>query len=368
MVISLYADTTEAEIATRRDLVDEITKKIRNTPLGQNFDLNIIPSRIARDYLDIQGIKKLHRRVRGDMYIYGRVRRRQGADGWHYFISLDGYVTHAPIDVKISEEISIDFRNTLPPGINFQDTLSFQNFDVTAETVVRSVEFILGLAAFVSGNAILAAQLHTELLKRLGNLDLTPADRHIKSKLEKKLAEEHALISAIAYISNNVDVARHHLNLSEQYDQGCYNMLIMKSNLLFALGDTDGALKALDKCHGYNDPVWRYNTAFLRFWRGEYALAWKQCDAIKKSNYGADFNTSVQVTDFNNKILQTDQSRPILYFWIGFNYYFKQHNLPKALEALDAFMQNTDEQDKDMATFRAKANGWLVEIRKEMSL
>ena len=119
----------------------------------------------------------------------------------------------------------------------------------------------------------------------------------------------------------------------------------------------------LKKCHGASAPTWRYNEAFLHFWLGNYPSALKQCEKIKK--YSNDFVVSQEVTQFNEKILASDNSKHVLFFWLGFNYYYKQNNLPLALKNFELFEQKSD---TSTVSLKQKSSPWLIEIKQQMNI
>ena len=363
LVICIHADTNEAEQALKKDFISAITKKVREGEMNEIFKVITIPNHLANKYNNLKDIYKLHKKVRGHIYIFGETKKRQhGVE--QYFLSLDGLVLHRPVAMQVSKELSKDFLATLPKGINFQKDFAFAGFQISADIVLKSVEYISGIAAAISGNPFLATKLHTDLKDRIASeRNKLPGDQAILAKIDSLLANEYAVIAAFYLSKEDRNEMYKNLRLSLQFKPDCYQALIVESIVSFSWeNDPPKSLSALKKCHAVTDPTWRYNEAFIHFWLGQYPTAWKQCEKIRKQNYLNDFDVSRQCTDFNEHLLQTSMNKPVLYFWLGFNYYFKQHNLPLALQRLETFISKAD---TSMALLTQKANGWLVDIRKQ---
>jgi hypothetical protein len=127
--------------------------------------------------------------------------------------------------------------------------------------------------------------------------------------------------------------------------------------------DPKKSLSILKKCHGFSDPTWRYNEAFLHFWLGNYPTALKQCEKIKK--HSNDLAVSQEVVQFNENIVASDDSKCALYFWLGFNYFYKQNNLPLALKNFELFEQKAD---TNMSSLKQKSSPWLIAIKQQMNI
>lgn len=365
LVICIYADTSEAEQVLKKDFVSAIIKKVRSGEMNEIFKVVTIPNHLTSKYNNFKDIDKLHKKVKGHIYVFGETKKRQHGS-MQYFLSLDGLVLHRPVAMQVRKELSKDFLATLPKAINFQETFAFVGFQISAEIVWKSVEFICGIAAAISGNPFLATKLHSDLKNRIATeKDKLPGDQAILSKIDDLLANEYAVIAAFYLNKEERPKTYENLQLSLSINPNCYQSLIVESIISFSWkNDPQKSLVALKKCRSVADPTWRYNEAFIRFWLGQYPTAWKQCEKIRQQNYQNDLDVSRQCTEFNERLLQSITNRPSLYFWLGFNYYFKQDNLPRALQCFEKFIETAD---ASMNLLTQKANAWLVDIKKEGS-
>lgn len=367
VVVCIYADTAEVEQSLRRDFISALQKQLTDTAEIQDvFDVNVIKNHIAIKYNTPGGIKRLHTRTRGHIYIFGETKKRRNGDE-QYFLSLSGWVLHKPVPSAISNELSRDFSITLPSNINFQEVFAFRGFSISADIVTKSVQYIAGIASFISGNPFLALRLHEDLRRKVINTPVRfPGDQAISSKLGPLLADEYAIVASIYF--NNGDRLNTNSNLEKaiELNQLCYRAKIVESMIAFCWeNDPQKALGAIQKCRDVSDPLWRYNDAFLRFWLGQYPSALKQCEKITKQNHPTEFAISQEVTSFNEGLFKNNNGKPALYFWLGFNYLRKQNNLPLALQNLEQFINDTNPSDVKLAQLRQKAEGWLVEIKRQ---
>lgn len=367
LIICIHADSDEAEQDLKRDFIMSIKKQIIDQQIGEIFNIIVVKNHLAQKYGNPKSIYKLHNWVKGHIYIYGEIKKRKNGEKNQYFLSLDGMVLHRPAPQQVSQEISRDFLATLPKGINFNDEFAFAGFQVSADIVVKSVKYIVGLAAYVSGNPLLSIRLHTDLKNQIKlSQQKLPGDDIILSKIDNLLSNEHAIMATYYFGKQDRSNAQLSLNEALKLNPTCYRALIVQSIIAFAWeNDPKKSLVVTKKCHGFNFPEWRYNEIFLHLWLGNYSSALKHCEKIKKQNYITEEGVSREVIDFNESILKSDPGKTVLYFWIGYNYYFKQNNLPMALKNFELFEQVAD---SSMNTLKQKSSAWLIEIKKKMGV
>lgn len=363
LVICIYADSSDAEQNLKRDFIDSIKKQFANSEINGVFKIHTVKNHLAPRFNNFESIYKLHKRVKGNIYIFGEVKKRRNGDE-QYFLSLDGLVLHRPVPMQVSKELGKDFLATLPKGINFKDEFAFTGFQISADIVTKAVEYISGIAASISGNPFLATRLHSDLKNRIvSSTNKLPGDRIILSKIDNLLSNEYAIISAYYLGKNDQTKTRENLQLSLDLNSKCYQALIVESIVSFSWeNDPKKSLSVLKKCHDVSDPTWIYNEAFIHFWLGQYSSALKQCKKIRGLNYLNEPDISRQVTEFNENLIKTFTDKPVLDFWLGFNYYFKQKNLPLALQYFETFIQKADDS---MLLLKQKATSWLVDIKRE---
>lgn len=364
IVLCIYADSDEAEKNLKRDFIDTFYKQIINEKLGSVFCIRTIKNHLAKKFNNFDSIKKLHKKVNGHIYIFGEIKKRQNGSN-QYFLFLDGMVMHRPVAQNTSQELAKDFLATLPKRVNFNDEFAFKGFQVSADIVLKSVKYIVGLAAFVSGDYELAIQLHTSFEEQMKQTAIKlPYHDQILSKLKLIIANEYALLALYFFTKDQKEQTYENLKKAFKYNDKCYQVLVLQTIIAFGWEkDAKKALKLARECHNFNFPEWRYNETFLYFWLKNYPTAWKQCEKIKKQNFPNEIITSQEVTQFNEKILESNDSNPSLYFWVGFNYYYKQNNLPMALKNFELFEEKAD---SSMNILKQKSSSWLIEIKQTL--
>jgi tetratricopeptide (TPR) repeat protein len=367
LVLCIYADSNEAEQALKIDFITSVRKQMIDQQIDGIFNIIVEKNHLASKYNNHKSIYKLHNKVRGHIYIYGETKKRNNGGKEQYFLSLDGMVLHRPVEQQVSQELSKDFLATLPKGINFNDEFAFIGFQVSADIVVKSVKYIIGLAAYISGNPLLSINLHTGLKNQIkASSQKLPGDNIILSKIDDLLSNEYAIMAMYYFSKKDKQNTKINLNESLKLNPKCYRALVAQSIIVFSWeNDPKKSLTIIKKCHEFDFPEWRYNEVFLHFWLGNYPSAWKQCEKIKRQNYFNEIAISQEVTQFNESIISSDNSKPVLYFWLGYNYYYKQDNLPMALEKFELFEQNANVTVTDL---KQKSSAWLIEIKQKMSI
>lgn len=368
LVLCIFADSNEAQENLKKDFILSLQRQISNENIRDIFNIIVVKNHLAQNFNNFKNIGRLHKKIKGHIYIFGETKKRKNG-GDEYFMSLDGLVLHRPIAKNFSDELSKDFIATLPKGINFKEEFAFLGFQVSANVVISSVKYVVGVASFLSGNPFLAIRLHTNLKKYLQDVPINkrlPGDNIILSKINNVLANEHALVAQYYFSCNDRVKTIENLNLSLGLNHYCYRALILKSIINFVWEDDPiKSLEALKKCHGFNSPEWRYNEAFLYFWLGRYPEALKLCEKIKIQSHPNEFLVAQEVVEFNENLLSKEGSTPALYFWVGFNYYYKLDNLPMALENLEKFEKSATPY---MLKLKQKSSLYIAEIKNQIGI
>jgi len=366
LILAVYADSNEVEQNLKRDFIDTIKKTLSDTKIHDVFDVIVVKNHLVPKYNSLSTINKLHAKIKGHIYIYGETKKRKNGDD-EYFLFLNGFVAHRPVAKQVSDNLAKDFISTLPQSVNFKEEFAFQGFSISASVVLKSVKYVVGIASFISGNPLLATRLHEDLKNELQTTsNKLPSDIAILKKLNSQLAEEYSILSRYYFVSSDIVKTREFLDKALYLDPNCYSGLILESNFAFVVdNDPKKSLGFLRKCRSVsNDNTWRFNEAFLYFWLGNYPSALKQCEKLKKANFSADRDVAQEVVDFNQNLLQRVKDKPILHFWLAFNYYFKLNNLPMALQHAELFLVEAN-TDKNYLKLIDKVNGWLVSIKLE---
>lgn len=369
LVVAIYAESNHEEKRLKSDLISQLQKSISDQGFGEIINIIILKNHISEDIKEVKDINKVHKKVRGHFYLYGKVKRRN--DGQNtYFLDLDGMVVHNPIDIRLSSALSQDFIAVLPKHVSFFEAIEFKGFQFTANIVYLAVKYITGVAAYLSGDPHLAIKLHTNLREEFNQFrPLPPHLQTIRDKAVLLLSEEELLIARSFYLKGDLTNANLWLGKCFQTNPNNYGGLLLKAIKEFQIDkNPQVALQSIKtaKKQAKATAEWRYSEAFLKFWTDDYAGAIKSCEKIVNSSYRGEEYTITEVEEFNLALLKdVNLNKPQLYFWLGYINYKKKNNLPKSLEYFEKF---EEKNTPAMALLKQKSSPYLREIRQTIGI
>jgi len=345
-----------------------LRRNIRKEKFGEAVNLIRISNHQAEQLNSKEDVLRLHKRVKGHFYLYGNAKRRM--DGKQaYFLQLDGMIVHKPIPVKVSKLFSQEFRAVLPQQISFYESLEFQGFQFTADIVYLAVRYVIGIAAFFSGDIYLAHSLHSNLKQEFNKFKpLPPNFKYISDKSSHLLSDEKVLIAKAKYYRKEYQESKEWLKKALETYPNNYGGWLLKAIFDFILEkDVYEALKSIRKAEKYAKGTyeWRYSRAFLYFWLENYKKALKVCNQIYQQSYSGEINTALEVESFVLNTLENNREKVQLYYWLGFLNFRKIKNLPKALEYFETFEKALNDTHD---LLKATLQNYLAEIRKAMSI
>lgn len=344
ITVGLYCDEDLESIGIRNDLVDQLNKNLRNDNLTEIINVIKLPNHHSKNIESFKKALEFNSKVGGHYFIFGKIKRRPDGEQ-KVFIEISGLVTHAPIAHELSQRLSGEFSKTLPVEVEFLDAFRFRGFQFSADLIYLSAQYIIGIAAYMSGDVNIAVKLHRTLLgnKILSQEKLPPNLIDVKSKLNNLLAEEYSLLDRRAFLLNNLLDYQKYAKLSAQLNNNTYGLHMIKAIEIFV--QKKDAVKALDEINkakvvANGAQEWRYSQAFLLFWLENYEEAYKSAKKITEHEYPWEDRTLEEVETFNLNLLKEFADKNQLYFWLGFLKYKKQHNLSKALEYFTKFKKD----------------------------
>lgn len=317
---------------------------------------------------------KINKKIKAHFYVWGDVKKRpDGAEGEKYFLNFQGYVVHKPISQNLSQEISKDFSKVLPREVNFLEQRSFKGFEASAKLVHLAAKYIIGIAAFVSHDPQLAFRLHNGLKDQFNILKpLPPHLQDIKSRIPLLISDESLWIAMWYYYENkDINSTKFYLAKSLSENNNNYGAWLFKAIIDFMIDKNIGeAFKSIERAENFskNALEWRYSKAFLYFWKEDYEKAIKLCQKIKQQSYQTEASTLDDVRKFNLDLLAEANPRVQLYFWIGYLSFFKQNNLPNALQDFENFEKFANSDNSKMSILKQKSSAYLRDIKQQMDI
>lgn len=374
VVIAIYSENNEEEVilksdfhsVLKRDLSMEELPEINLIRLKNHFSKEIIESTNQ-----IEKIKEINRHIKAHLYIWGDIKKRKdGEVETKYFLNLQGYVTHAPISMDLSNNISRSFSKVLPSSINFLENRSLKGFEASAKIVEYASKYIIGFAAFVSNDPKTAFKLHSELISHSTEIEmLNNNSKEILSQVSQLLSDEALWLSKSYFDVGKSEDSKKYLNLSYRKNGNNYGYWLQKGMVDFIFDENpleaQRSIAKAEKVATKLDFEWKYSKAFLYFWKQDYKKALKLCNKIKQQGFPTESKTLNDVRMFNIEILKRNPSKVQLYFWIGYLSYIKEKNYPRALQDLECFEKACNNQ---MGLLKQKSQEYLKDIKKIINI
>lgn len=372
IVVSIFSENEIERQRLKADFISELKKNLRQEGILNfsevHFLKNHFAKKIAESNSPVDEIAKMNKRLRSHFFVWGNIKKRPtGEEGEKYFLSFHGYVTHKPIHQELKMELARDFSAVLPAEISFSER-DFRGFEVSAAIVHLAAKYIIGVAAFVSQDPLLAFKLHNGLREQFNRYrPLPPHLQNIRNKIPILLSEEALWIARWHQETGKIAECKEYLQKSLQENPRNYGSWLRKAILDFLDGNVSESFASIQKAEQFagQSLVWRYSKAFLHFWSEEYQKALKLCQKIKGQSYAGEDITCDEVRKFNLGLLSSNVQKPQLHFWIGFISFFKQQNLGNALADFEKFEELAG---ATIPLLKKKSSTYLIEIRKKMSL
>jgi len=371
IVISIFSENEKERQRLKADFIAKLKSDFQQEGILKFSEIIFLKNHFSKEIKDSNNpkekLEKFNKKIKAHFYVWGDIKKRNdGENGEKYFLNFQGYVIHKPIPQNLSQEISKDFSKVLPREVNFLEKRSFKGFEASAKIVHLATKYIIGIAAFVSSDPKLALRLHNGLKEQFNAFKpLPPYIQDIRNRIPLLISDELLWIAKWYFKNNNIEKTKEFIKTSLNEDSNNYGTWIFKSIVDFSEDkNVSEALRSLKKAKRYakNNYEWRYNEAFLYFWKSDYPTALRLCKKIRNSNYLAEKNTLTEVRKFNLDILQRDETKSQLYFWIGYLSYFKENNLKNALQDFEKF----EKLSNNIQVLKQKSSAYLIEIKQKI--
>jgi tetratricopeptide (TPR) repeat protein len=361
----------------RELIVQKNLKNIVNVILLTNYQaeyaINVLDEYVRNKHNKKadQEWQKIRKRTQGHFFIYGGIKERQDGEN-RYYLDLEALVIHAPVQFPVQKQIVQDFLSVWYKQISFQEKIEFKGFIFAADAVFIAVQYVVGIAALVSGNITLALELHTGLngdpyFTRFN--PLPPNLQNVKKKLKVLLAEENFLVAKSFSQQNLFPEAEKYMEQSLGIEPN-YGAYLLKSIIEFShKHNPDESLKCVYRAKDLagSDGTWRYNEGFLLMYMERFNDALKVYYKIAETSYIGEENILVEIYRFNETFLEKHPDKIQSYFIMGFLKYKKELNYPGGLEYLEKFI-SASVSDGKYRILNDKAKEYQGELKKIMNL
>jgi hypothetical protein len=302
---------------------------------------------------------KLQKNMNFHFVIFGSLKEREDKEN-KYIFSIDGLVTHRILKPRLASNLQNDFISIFPKEINFYSNMEFHGFKFSSEYLYYAARFMIGTAAFMSGDAETAFKIHKGLLGTLETFKELPNYRYMKERLHKILSEELLLKAKYqSDIKGDKNAARELINQAEKMDPNNYSVYVSKSYFTFIWDkDIEEALKncTLAEQYAHGNGNWIYNRAFLYFYSGKIEQGFQDYLRIKDNSFIDEQYLLRDIINFNEEYYMKNPDFILSLFILGFIYEHKLDNCPLALERYELFINEAVEDKYKILREFAKNN------------
>jgi hypothetical protein len=275
-----------------------------------------------------------------------RKRRINGEDS--HLLSLEGIVRHVPVPEEVSNQISADFRAVIPRRLHFSLENDALAFEATSEWAELAARYVIGLAAFASGDVWYAEKLFLSVEDRLrAAKGRIPALANIAAQLPARLEALYtAWLTALyhAYYMTRrrefVEALDPVTNKLLQRNPRHYQALLQSAINSFVLRrDLASAKRAIMACRRISSPVWRYGFAFLLAYEGNLRRAREEYYEAFQSRLD-DVTVPIQCEEFMHLVLEEEPEQTQLLFFTAQINEFAKHDFAAARRDYEAFLRS----------------------------
>lgn len=371
IVVGIFCKDEKEKNELKDDFISKIHKNFQDEKLLNTFHLIFLENHFAEQIKSANNpaefIKKINKKIRAHYFVWGEIKKKKDGDE-KYFFDLNGYVVHRQIPKEVSQNIAEDFSKILPKKIEFVEKFQLKGFEISADFVYLSIKYIVGFAAFVSGDLFLAEQLHRNLYQQFNTFRPLPDHlRDIRTKSFNLFIDEKYLLAYHCHLQGKeTKLVRENIDFVLKHIANHYSALLLGSQLDFLDGNIEESIKKVCRARDCSkgNTIWQYNLAFLYFWNDQVDKALKICKQIQKNSFEGELKIVEEVVNFNLEQLKKDPQKVQLYFWIGYLTYWKLDDLANAL----IYFENYKNGISDNSNLKTKADNYLSDIEKKMGL
>lgn len=375
-VTSIYCGDDEESRRIREDFIIPLRRLMRSTGIGQTIHFIEIPQHLASQDHDAGHVEKLAITTKAHFILYGRVRERVLLGKEYHVIELDGLVSHKPVPEAIQQRFAREFAELLPRRLNIAKENDLLSFQFTSEWASLVAQYIIGIAAFMSGDLDCAEGLFRDALKQLESKSQRFS---IYAKLVERipirisqLCEVRAGSAHRAWCDTREqkfidEVGKHLEKVGDESRSETGVLLLSAVHAFVKYRDTEKALRYLKRIKGAAKgstdskivAVWNYNVAFLNAYNGDLKVAIKHYR--RAAMIAVEPDIIDQVEGFLCWVLEQEPEKYQINFCLGFFNWRTKGDVIQAEKDFDKFLKAR--RDKEFEREKGLVEKWLVGIR-----
>ncbi len=382
IALAIKAETPEEHRRVRADFIQEIATCLGANGVASPFHVFEIPGYLAPDVNDIENAAEFLAKSRSHLLIWGTIRTRSKTRAQIYCLRLEGVVTHAIIEQQRSQAFARDVRLAIPAKTEISLANELRGFESTSQSISHGSQYIVAMAAAISGDWAFSMSLLLDLKDKLGKQKASKPQGKPSKKSSDTISELRKLVpsriaevsfahchSAISQWQSNksdfapLDRAEESLEIYRktlgQIENSAY--WVNKAMLdVTRRGDIESAERLLNRCRpvAIDDPIWRLSLAFVNVLKGNLLEALNLYDAALERDVPVD--TLMNIEDYVQWWLSINNGPPALYLLSALLNARGKGDSRLALADLSAFERQT-------GSLNAKVIKRATDLRRELS-
>lgn len=262
-------------------------------------------------------------------------------------------------------------RAIFPRRLRIDSKNDLISFELTSEWVDCVSRYIIGIAAFLSGDDEYAEKLFLDLLNNtnLKKINFPPLKK-MSQRVPVRLADIYVLHATREFELWRKDRKVDHWNYIWSWIKKVkrlypnqYNTRIFTAIYYFVTErNITKAIREIKKCQGQFDTTWRYSYAFLLAYRGELKKAIR---IYKQAGQGyCDPSIPFQTEEFILWVLESEPEKKQLYFCLGMINWKCKEDRKQAIKDFTKFTEETSDDFMDKE--KTLAEEYIRTIKNEL--
>ena len=200
-VMSIACDDESEAKKIRADFIYTLRRLLVAGRAGGSFQIIEVPQHRAALIVDSEDALRLRLETNAKFVMYGRVRLRKSEGKPHYFMELDGVVSHGELAPEVKKKFAEEFSELLPRRVMISADDDLFGFQFTSEWAHLVAKYIIGIAAATSGDLNYAMKLELDVMEGLqGAAERIPVISLLKERVPKFIAELNLNSAQVAYL------------------------------------------------------------------------------------------------------------------------------------------------------------------------
>ncbi|MCJ7457629.1 MAG: hypothetical protein MUP17_01390 [candidate division Zixibacteria bacterium] len=344
----LVAVTTESKreyLRLRSDLILRINEAVKTKAKENIFNIIEIPEHYATKIQDYPSALQSLKRAKAHFIIYGSCKQRLEKGNPHYYLSLDAVVIHKPIPPIVHDKFSQEFAELFPRRVLIPLENEISGFEITKDWIGLVARYIIGVAAFLSGEFPFSFELSKELHAQLKGVQTDILQiKKIKARVPLLISESCLAIANKHYFlyertedKKELLAIKPLLDFLRKIDPNNYKAHLLRGIYLFLVErDVDGAKEEMKRCKSVNDCAWRYSEAFLYAYERDLNKA--ESSYKKAFKYPIVPASLFQIEEFINDVLEIEPEKCQLWYCIGMINWFVKTDTIAGRDAFERFL------------------------------